>query len=214
MAGVLTTARIVCKSTEARDTVIESFRKIIAYTTPNEPEVLQYVCALPVDDTLKTEIYMIEEYASPAANDAHMATKPVQDLIQLFSTSDVLAQPPEVHTCPISSKHTSGIPPPISSNPAILLVNVGYKAGTTANALESWRNFTKSASSSVKELNLSIVVEDKETNSIRAEYVLDSWGAIEGFRYLASEENRTGEVDAVKIRVIDGYIGREDRSKL
>jgi hypothetical protein len=62
MAGILTTARLVCKSTEARKTAIKAFRKIIAYTTPNEPEVLQYVCTLPVDDTLGTEIYMIEEY--------------------------------------------------------------------------------------------------------------------------------------------------------
>jgi hypothetical protein len=61
MTGILTTARLVCKDSQSRDTAIEAFRKIIAYTTPNEPEVLQYVCALPVDDDTKTEIYMIEE---------------------------------------------------------------------------------------------------------------------------------------------------------
>jgi hypothetical protein len=61
MSGILTTARLVCKDTKARETAIEAFRKIIAFTTPNEPEVLQYVCALPVDDNLRTEVYMIEE---------------------------------------------------------------------------------------------------------------------------------------------------------
>jgi hypothetical protein len=61
MTGILTTARLVCKDSHSRDTAIEAFRKIIAYTTPNEPEVLQYVCALPVDDDAGTEIYMIEE---------------------------------------------------------------------------------------------------------------------------------------------------------
>lgn len=61
MSGILTTARLVFKSTEARTKAIEAFRKIIAFTTPNEPEVLQYVCALPVDDNSGTDIYMIEE---------------------------------------------------------------------------------------------------------------------------------------------------------
>ena len=62
MTGILTTAKLTCKSPEAREKVIDAFRKIIAFTAPNEPEVLQYVCALPVDDTLQTEIYMLEEY--------------------------------------------------------------------------------------------------------------------------------------------------------
>lgn len=65
MSSILTTARLVCKDTSSRTTVIAAFRAIIAYTAPHEPEVLQYVCALPVDDTLGTEIYMIEEYALP-----------------------------------------------------------------------------------------------------------------------------------------------------
>jgi hypothetical protein len=62
MSGILTTARLVFKDTQARQTAIEAFQKIIAYTSSNEPDVLQYVCALPVDDTLGTEVYMIEEY--------------------------------------------------------------------------------------------------------------------------------------------------------
>jgi hypothetical protein len=62
MPGILTTARLVCKDSQAREKAIEAFREIIAYTTPNEPEVLQYVCTLPVDDSLGTEIHMIEEY--------------------------------------------------------------------------------------------------------------------------------------------------------
>lgn len=61
MSGILTTARLVFKDGKARDKAIEAFDKIIDFTTPNEPEVLQYVCALPIDDTAGTEIYMIEE---------------------------------------------------------------------------------------------------------------------------------------------------------
>lgn len=64
MSGILTTARLVFKDSKARAKAIEAFRKIIAFTTSNEPEVLQYVCTLPVDDTAGNEIYMIEEYVA------------------------------------------------------------------------------------------------------------------------------------------------------
>jgi hypothetical protein len=62
MTALLTTARLVFKDSAARQKAIDAFHKIIEFTTPHEPEVLQYVCALPVDDNLGTEIYMIEEY--------------------------------------------------------------------------------------------------------------------------------------------------------
>lgn len=62
MSGILTTARLVFKDGPSRDKAIEAFGKIIGFTTPNEPEVLQYVCALPADDSNGNEIYMIEEY--------------------------------------------------------------------------------------------------------------------------------------------------------
>lgn len=62
MTSILTTARIVCKDAAARGKAIEAFRKVVEYTTPNEPEVLQYVCAVPYLDDLGNEIYMIEEH--------------------------------------------------------------------------------------------------------------------------------------------------------
>ncbi|KAF1849224.1 uncharacterized protein K460DRAFT_415630 [Cucurbitaria berberidis CBS 394.84] len=210
MKGLLTTARIVCKSPEARKTVIDAFRKIIAYTAPNEPEVLQYVCAVPLEDKTETEIYMIEEYTSQAASDAHLATQPVQDLITLFTTSDVLAQAPEVHNGSVAVRRSSGLPVSSSSNPAIALANVGYKAG---NVVEEWGNVARTAIGGVKGFNLFMVVEDKDASSVRAVYVLDSWGAYKEFEQ-GSGVNKTGVAELVKIKAVDGFIGREDRSKL
>ncbi|OAL44506.1 hypothetical protein IQ07DRAFT_550239, partial [Pyrenochaeta sp. DS3sAY3a] len=122
MTALLTTARIVCKSPEARATAIAAFRDIIAYAIPNEPDVLQYICAVPLDDASGTEIYMIEEYASQAASTAHIATPPVQALLALFASGAVLAHAPEVHTSTVHKKCSSGSPFPLSSNPAIMLV--------------------------------------------------------------------------------------------
>jgi quinol monooxygenase YgiN len=64
MSAILTTAKLICKTPEARQTLITAFRNIIAYTTLHEPGVLQYICAVPIDDRLGTEVYMIEEYVN------------------------------------------------------------------------------------------------------------------------------------------------------
>ena len=61
MSAILTIARLRFKNKEARQIAIDAFHDIIEYTTPNEPGVLQYVCALPLEDSLESEIYMIEE---------------------------------------------------------------------------------------------------------------------------------------------------------
>lgn len=61
MSSILTIDRLRFKNKEARLIAIDAFHDIIEYTTPNEPEVLQYVCALPLEDSLESDMYMIEE---------------------------------------------------------------------------------------------------------------------------------------------------------
>ena len=106
----------------------------------------------------------------------------------------------------------------MSSNPAILLVNVGYKPGATANALAGWKSTAERALSSVKGFNVFTVAEDKESNSVRAVYVLDGWKSVEEFQRSGVEENsekdRSGVAETVKIKAVDGFIKREDKSKL
>ncbi|KAH6523276.1 hypothetical protein HBI56_083950 [Parastagonospora nodorum] len=201
MTGILTTARLVFKDTSAREKAIEAFRKIIAFTTSNEPEVLQYVCALPVEDKSGTDIYMIEENANQAASDAHLATKPVQDLIQLFTTGDVLAGPPEVHNCPVQHKKSLGQPLLVSSNPGIVLLH------STSTGADAWAK----AVEDINELSFSAVVEDDETKGVRLELIFDSWSRYEAFEMSDAVK---GAENATKIRPIAGFLGREDRSKL
>lgn len=61
MSAILTIARLVLKDTESRQKALDAFHNIIEYTTPKEPDVRQYVCALPLDDSPGTELYVIEE---------------------------------------------------------------------------------------------------------------------------------------------------------
>lgn len=162
---------------------------------------------------------MIHRYANQAASDAHLATKPVQDLIELFTTGDVLSQPPEVHNSRVKTRTILGSPLAVFSDPAIVLVSTTYKAGSTANVSGNWEDAAQEALSKGGDLNVFIVAEDKESNSIRAEYVLKSWDAFEHFASRSTshanfEAEKMGPTEVVKIRPIDGFIGREDKSKL
>ncbi|KAI4676293.1 uncharacterized protein J4E88_007207 [Alternaria novae-zelandiae] len=193
MTAILTTARLVFKDAAARQKAIDAFHKIIEFTTPHEPEVLQY--------------------ANQAASDAHLTTKPVQDLIQLFTTGDVLAQPPEVHNCPIITKKTSS-PVPISSNPAIVLMNIPSKpdASSTKEA-EKWSELSQIVMKSVKGVNSFTVVADREAKSTRVECVLQSWDSFAAYQEFMVDGRRDG-ADVVKIRPIYGFTGRDSSSKL
>ncbi|RII22888.1 hypothetical protein CUC08_Gglean013327 [Alternaria sp. MG1] len=213
MAAILTTARLVFKDSVARQKAIDAFHKIIEYTIPHEPHVLQYVCALPVDDSLGTEIYMIEEYANQEACDTHLATKPVQDLIQLFTTGDVLAQPPEVHNSNVIVNKSSGMPIPVSSNPAVVLMNIPSKSELSTKDKERWREMSSIVMNSVKGVSAFTVVKDQEANSTRVEAVLQSWDAFAEYQEFLIDGRQDGAV-VVELRPIDGFVGRENASKL
>lgn len=125
----------------------------------------------------------------------------MQDLIQLFTTGDVLATPPEVHNCPVRHKKSVGQPLSISSDPAIVLLH------STSAGLDALRTATEK----FKGLSFVAVVEDPEAHSVRIELILENWTSYEALE--KSETVKSAE-SAVKIRPIAGFLGREDKSKL
>lgn len=223
MSPIIVTARIVCVSRSARDQVLSAFHKIVEFTQPNEPDVLRYVVMLPLEDTTGTVIYMLEEYASSAANDAHIATAPVQDLIQLFTSGGVLAQPPEVHLCPVIASKTATSVPSISANPAIVLAHVEYKPGTLSRAVKDWSKVVDYATNNEHWTQGYTLGKDKEGNCVRTVEVYESWGFLDNV-HLKSEaiaenqqangKDRTGVQGAVRVRAVDGYLGRGRSHKL
>ena len=203
---------------------LAAFHKIIEFSEPNEPGVLRYVVTLPVDDTTGTVLYMIEEYASQAASDAHLATQPVKGLIELFTTGDVLASAPEVNTLPIVHNKSSKTPPTISSNPAIVLAHFGYKDGTVKHALEGWRKVVEYVEKNEDETRSYTVLADQERGSeVRTVEVYENWEYVEGIHLKnpaipenkrQNGEDRTGLTGAVRVRAVDGFLGRERAGKL
>jgi hypothetical protein len=107
---------------------------------------------------------------------------------------------------------------PISSNPAIILAHTEYRQGTTSDTLEGWNKLTESAFKSVTGLKKFVVSEDKVSNSVRTEYVLESWEQYEAFLKSgvrkAHQEGSKIIANDVKVRAIAGFLGREGKSKL
>lgn len=134
----------------------------------------------------------------------------------------MLAQPPEVHTCAIVANKTS---PPlrISSDPAIILANFEYKPGTLTHALGGWKDVVGYVRENEAATKGYTVCEDKEGNSVRTVEVYENWDFLESVHVKNEaikrnqEQNgrdRTGVKGAVRVKAIDGFLGREERYKL
>lgn len=163
-------------------------------------------------------------YASPAANDAHIATPPVQDLIKLFTTGDVLAGAPEVHISPIIANKTPSSPiPTIASSPAIVIAHFGYKPNKLSHALEGWKSVVEYVTKNEYWTRGYTVGEDKDGESVRTVEVYESWDFLDkvhgkGEAVAKNQEqngrDRTAVHGAVRLRAVDGFLGREEKSRL
>ncbi|KAF2709913.1 hypothetical protein K504DRAFT_430016 [Pleomassaria siparia CBS 279.74] len=224
MSPIVTTARIVCKDRESRVKALDVFHKIVEFSEPNEPGVLRYVVTLPVEDTTGTVLYMIEEYASQEASDSHLSTAPVKALIELFTTGDVLAGAPEVSTLPIVFNKTAKQAPSVSDNPAIILANFEYKSGTVSNAFKGWKSVVDYVSANEDGTRGYTVLADVDTRKeVRTVEVYDSWDFVENVHLKSPairanvEQNgkdRTDVKGAVRVKFVDGFLGRERSGKL
>ena len=147
----------------------------------------------------------------------------MQALIQLFTTGDVLAAAPEVHITPIIANKTSTPIPTLSSNPAIVIAHVGYKSDTLSHALQGWKALVEDVAKNEYWTRGYTVGEDKEGMSVRTVEVYESWESLEKVHAQGEavkknqEQNgreRSAVHGAVRVRAVDGFLGREGRSRL
>jgi quinol monooxygenase YgiN len=178
--------------------------------------VSRYIVTLPVQDDTKTDIYMIEEYASQEASDAHIQTAPVQNLINLFTTGDLLAAPPEVHNNSIISQKLLSSSLSVSANPAIVLANFGYKPGTLENALNGWKEVINYVTKNEEPTRAYAILATDGGNEVRTVEVYDNWDYVSNVHLKGPEiaqnqeqngKDRTGQ-GAVRVRAVDGYLGK------
>jgi hypothetical protein len=161
--------------------------------------VLRYIVTIPIDDASNTEVYMIEEYASKEAHALHLQAPPVQELVSLFSSGDVLASGPEVHNDGIlAQKVFHGVMPP---DPAIVLRYMEYKPEELSGALHGWKNTLDSAEKHDSIVAYAVLGKEEECGRRTVE-IYESEDYMEKAK---GNEDRGGV--QVRLRFWDGYLG-------
>ncbi|KAF2005636.1 hypothetical protein P154DRAFT_483076 [Amniculicola lignicola CBS 123094] len=216
MPPIITTANLVCKDGQARDKVLSHFHAIAKYTYEYEPLVHRYIISIPIDVTNTTDIWMVEMYASPEVQAAHIATPPVDALIDLFTNTDVLVSAPDVHDLPLAfHKPCPGVSH--MSNPAVVLAWFEYVEGKIDHALDGWREVVDYVTDNEEWTRGYAVMGDTEENKLRTVEVYDSWECVEDV-HMKSPAIKKNHVHngrdrlrqgAVKVKVVGGFLGRD-----
>jgi len=175
--------------------------------------------------SLKSEPCFCHAYVAPAnvirftsqdPSKYFEATKNSKHLRNMLDNSSFLSAPPKIHVNAIAIKMRSGPPLPLTAAPAVLLVSIEYKPGSSSNAVAGWEEMAKGAVQRVPGVNVFTVAEHAETSTIRTVEVLDSWDSLDVLvKTDATKKNiehngrdRTGVKSAIKLRAVVGFVGR------
>jgi len=194
--------------------VLEAFHKIVNYSEVNEPGVISYIATIPIEDVLGTEIYMIEEYASEEANTAHLTAPPVQELISLFGTGDVLASAPEVYNNNITAQKAVTGALTVSSDPAIILAHNEYTPGTLSPALKCWKDVAEHVKKNEDGTKAYTVLATEGRAEVRTVEIYESWEYMQNVHLKNSTIKAhqqcfdgTTVKGTVRLRCVHGFFG-------
>jgi len=214
MPSIVTTAHLQTKSKAARDELIKVFHEITEYSRANEPEVLRYITCIPADVSNETSLYMIEEYASQAVSDAHLASQPVQKLLKYFETEQPLTGAPEVFNLNPAIDFQRSI---TSAPELIILAHFEYKPGKSTNALKGWKDFVSYCEKNEPPVLGYTVMQDEKNSTLRTVELYDNATFVSEVHVgseavKANQEqngaDRTGQKGQAKLKVVQGFFGR------
>lgn len=92
-------------------------------------------------------------------------------------------------------------------------MNAPSKPGIALQPNGAWKEIAEARVSKVNGVSLFAVVEDSEANGIRVQCVAQDWDAFANFQTSVLDDG-AGHAEMVKIRPVDGFLGREDTYKL
>jgi quinol monooxygenase YgiN len=114
--------------------------------------------------------------------------------------------------------------PSISDNPAIILANFEYQPGTLLNAVKGWKSVVDYVSAKEDGTKSYTVMADLEKGKeIRTVEVYESWEYVENVHTKSpviaenlaqNGKDRTGVKGVVRVKFVDGFLGREKLVKL
>ncbi|KAF1974291.1 hypothetical protein BU23DRAFT_531789 [Bimuria novae-zelandiae CBS 107.79] len=168
MPNFVVLAQLPFASDNARNIALEKLLKISDFSKANEPDTLRYFFATPRDEADVKLLYVIEEYTSKAAFDAHMAAEPVKALVA-FLTQDPQYLKAE-SALNMTESYAFFTRPEIvnATDPWICYASIEYKEGKRAEALEPWKHVTSEMEKNEADtLNYSILKDNDHAETIR-----------------------------------------------
>jgi len=99
----------------------------------------------------------------------------------------------------------------------LILAHVEYKRGNSVNALKGWESFVEYCKTNEPETIAYTIMEDKENNTIRTVEVYENKAFVNDVHaksaaFMANQEqngaNGTGVKGAIKLRIVQGFLGK------
>ncbi|KAF2271420.1 uncharacterized protein EI97DRAFT_428239 [Westerdykella ornata] len=203
----------------ARQSVIDELGKLSDYVKENEGGCIRYAVTIPRDQNEGKSVYVIEEYTSQEALDAHTGSKAVAETLAYFQEKPALFSGPMEVAVTESSSAFSRSKIAEASDPFIAYAEIGYQDGTIHGALEGWSAVTKETQERESDSLAYYIVKDKENDvTIRTFEVYISEAYCRGvhFKNKAVFENRAkyGDIRTyfrpVFLKLVAGWLGRSE----
>ncbi|KAL1611823.1 hypothetical protein SLS60_000043 [Paraconiothyrium brasiliense] len=175
MPNLVVVAQLPFASSTARDTALEKLRTIAQFAKDNEPETLKYSISASRKASKGNVLFVIEEYTSQSAFDAHMAAEPVKDMVSWLTANQ--KQLDGEATVTMSETYCSFTRPEITkaADPWICYASIEYKQGKRAEALEPWKHVTSETEKNEAEtLSYSILKDTGHPEKIKTVEVYKS----------------------------------------
>jgi quinol monooxygenase YgiN len=219
MARLLVLAKLSTTSTAVRDEYIQRLTALSKIAADSEPETTKYAVCLPRKGDDEGKIcWVIEEYASQAAFDAHMATEPVAEMIKWMQSGDILASPPDFYMLNYLDNTVFTKPDIVKlEDPFVSFAKIVYNPGQRAEAIPYWKN-TFAETQAESGTYLYGLVVDKEKEDVL--YTIQTYESEAYLRGVHLKENKAvGESMKVlksmsksvvhnELRIVGGYLNK------
>ncbi|KAF9694462.1 hypothetical protein EKO04_007230 [Ascochyta lentis] len=221
MSSTVIIRQFVAVSKEARKKVIDALAHV-AQSSQHTAGILKHAVTIPRDQHDEKSIFVIEEYASQAAYDSHIASRSSEDLLALLAKTTLLASPPDSLSFHVTSSY-SRQETTKAKDPYILIASFEYKEDSREAALAGWQNVTSACQHS-EEGTFAYVVGKDTKNALRvgsvAVYESEKyfWAVHAKGNAVVDNKTKYGEIrtktDLAYYKIVAGFLHKEPTRKV
>jgi quinol monooxygenase YgiN len=179
--------------------------------------VSRYVMLFPLDESIETSLYMLEQYKDQAASDAHLQQPLVQKLLKFFGDEAPLAGAPEIHN--LAPTFDVRRPNITEAKPGMifLFAHIGYATGNLPKGLPILEELIHAAQAIEPQFLGCTACKDEANGTVRVVDMFESDEFYESEHVksapIAKFHKETtplanGDFSVVKLKVMHGFLGR------